>query len=266
MSLGNVALTADAADAVVDLVPFATALAECIPFLRAQAWSIARKRDLAEDLVQETAKKAWEFRHTFTRGSNLKAWLITILRNHFYSVQRRAWRDGPWTDELEKTLFAPPEKQQWTVELSEAACAMNAFTDEQRNTMIVVCLCGFSYDEAALLFSVQSGTVKSRVCRTRESLAEILGCGPSRMVKLRAANGTSLVEWLEGIERLETCARRALKSGNFAPFQAACATTKMAVAGAPELCVRAATKAAKHRDVIDKPFSSASDGNGGAYP
>jgi RNA polymerase sigma-70 factor (ECF subfamily) len=253
MSLENVALTADKADAAVDFVPFEAALAECIPFLRAQAWSIVRKRDLAEDLVQDTARKAWEFRHSFTRGTNLKAWLSTILRHHFYGAQRRAWRNSPWTEELEKTLFAPPEQQQWTVELSEVACAMNAFTDEQRNTMIVVCLCGFSYDEAALLFSVESGTVKSRVCRTRESLAQILGRGLWQMAKLRPANGNSLVEWLERIERLEARARGALLSGNFAAFQAACATTKIAVAGHAELRVPAPATAAEHRHVIDEP-------------
>jgi RNA polymerase sigma-70 factor (ECF subfamily) len=230
MSVQNVALTAETADAIIAAVPFEAALTECMPFLRARARSIAGKRNLAEDLVQETARKAWEFRQSFTPGTNIKAWLSTILRNQFYSAQRKDWRNGPWTDELEQSLVGPPEKQRWTIELSEAACAMNVLTDLQRNTMIAVCLCGFSYDEAALLFMVPSGTVKSRVCRARESLAAILSRSPTRMRKLRPANGNSLVEWLERIERLEECARQALRSGNFTGFQAACTTTKMAVA------------------------------------
>jgi RNA polymerase sigma-70 factor, ECF subfamily len=237
MSLQNVASTAETADAIIAAVPFEAALAECMPFLRAQAWSIARKRDAAEDLAQETARKAWEFRQSFTHGTNFKAWLITILRNQFYSTQRRAWRNVAWSDELERSLLAQPA-QRWTIELSEAACAMNTLNDEVRNTMIVVCLCGFSYQEAALLFTVQSGTVKSRVSRTRESLAAILGRSPPRMPKLRPANGNALGEWLDRIERLEECAHQALRSGNFTDFQAACATTKIAVARQVELCVR----------------------------
>ena len=65
-----------------------------IPFLRAFSRSLCGDRELADDLAQEALAKAWQSRDTFRAGSNLKAWLFTILRNQFYSDRRRAWRHG----------------------------------------------------------------------------------------------------------------------------------------------------------------------------
>jgi RNA polymerase sigma-70 factor (ECF subfamily) len=66
-----------------------------LPFLRNFARGLSRNRELGEDLVQETLVKAWQARRSFRSGSNLKAWLFTILRNEFYSYRRRAWRKRP---------------------------------------------------------------------------------------------------------------------------------------------------------------------------
>ena len=67
-----------------------------IPFLRAFSRSLCGDRELADDLAQEALTKAWQSRDTFRAGSNLKAWLFTILRNQFYSDRRRAWRHRAW--------------------------------------------------------------------------------------------------------------------------------------------------------------------------
>ena len=73
---------------------FKTELLSLVPFLRAFARSLTGNYESADDLVQETMVKAWQSRDTFELGTNLKAWLFTILRNQFYSDRRRAWRQG----------------------------------------------------------------------------------------------------------------------------------------------------------------------------
>ena len=86
-------MTPDEADA-----QFRKDLLALIPFLRAFSRSLCGERELADDLAQEALAKAWQSRDTFRPGSNLKAWLFTILRNQFYSDRRRAWRQAPWDE------------------------------------------------------------------------------------------------------------------------------------------------------------------------
>src|ERR1700722_13341924 len=126
MFLQDVDSAAETPLSVSATVAFEAGLAMCMPFLRARARSLARRRELAEDLVQETAMRAWQFRRSFVPGTNMKGWLSTILRNQFYSHGRRDWREVSWTPELDATTLAPPERQKWTLELSDTACAMNA--------------------------------------------------------------------------------------------------------------------------------------------
>jgi RNA polymerase sigma-70 factor (ECF subfamily) len=130
---------------------FEAGLVELMPFLRAFAQSLSRRAEHAEDLAQEALAKAWRSRHSFTKGSNLKVWLFTILRNEYYSQQRRAWRQSPWDEELVDTLGAPSEAQQWAVELSDTARAMHGLTDAQREVLILVgapkLMAGFPYKQ-----------------------------------------------------------------------------------------------------------------------
>jgi len=229
MFLQDVDSAAETPLSVSATVAFEAGLAMCMPFLRARARSLARRRELAEDLVQETAMRAWQFRRSFVPGTNMKGWLSTILRNQFYSHGRRDWREVSWTPELDATTLAPPERQKWTLELSDTACAMNALPDELRDTMLLVCFCGLSYQETAHLLIVALGTVKSRVGRGREFLARFLDGGGARSLGLRPANGDSLIDWFRQIDRLEDCARRTLDSGNFGGFRADRTTPRMAV-------------------------------------
>ena len=175
---------------------FGADLAKITPFLCALARSIAGNRELAEDLAQEALAKAWRSRRSFVPDSNLKAWLFTILRNEFYSHQRRARRQAPWNDELVETIAAPPGEQQWSVELSDMACAMRGLPDSQREALILVGVGGFSYEDAALLSRSVVGTVKSRVGRARTTLREILDGQRPLPIKPRPANGTAMNEIL----------------------------------------------------------------------
>jgi RNA polymerase sigma-70 factor (ECF subfamily) len=153
-------------------------------------------RELAEDLAQETLVKAWGARRSFAPGSNLKAWLFTILRHEFYSYQRRAWRRTSWDPAFAEAIPAPSGQQQWAVELSETVCAMRGLSDPQREALIMVGVGGFSQDDTAALSKVPVGTVKSRVGRARKALREILDSQRSLPMKSRPASDDAMGEML----------------------------------------------------------------------
>jgi RNA polymerase sigma-70 factor (ECF subfamily) len=147
---------------------------ELIPFLRAFARSLCGNPDIADDLAQETLVKAWQSRATFAPGTNLKAWLFTILRNQFYSDRRRAWRQAPWDQDAAERIPGASEEQAWAAELSDTARALTSLSDEQREALILVGAGGFSYEAAAQICNCAVGTVKSRVARARKTLIGIL--------------------------------------------------------------------------------------------
>jgi RNA polymerase sigma-70 factor (ECF subfamily) len=178
----------------------------------ARALSLTGKRELAEDLVQETMANAWQARQSFIPGTNLKAWLCKILRNEFYSHQRRAWRQAPWCAMFEETIPSPPGEQLSAIDLCEAACAMNALPDPQREALILVGVCGFSYEETASLLGGTLGTVKSRVARARLSLLNILQSRRLRRMRLHPASCNAFDEWLVQLDQLRLSACEALES------------------------------------------------------
>ena len=79
---------------------FKKELTVLIPQLRAFARSMCGNASMADDLAQEAMPKAWKSRESYKEGTNLRAWVFTILRNHFYSEQRRAWRSQPLDQEV----------------------------------------------------------------------------------------------------------------------------------------------------------------------
>src|SRR5215469_12347503 len=125
---------------------FRTELLSLIPFLRAFARSLCGNQEMADDLAQETLVKAWQSRSMFIPGTNLKAWLFTILRNQFYSDRRRAWRQAPWDQEAAERIPGSSSDQNWAAELSDTARALRCLSDEQREALILVGAGGFSYE------------------------------------------------------------------------------------------------------------------------
>ncbi|MCR8723863.1 RNA polymerase sigma factor [Frigidibacter sp. ROC022] len=150
-------------------------LIDHLPALRAFAVSLTRDGVAADDLVQDAVVKAWRNIDRFQPGTNLRAWLFTILRNTFYSDRRKARREvGDADGALAATLTEKP-RHDGALALTDFLAAFQTLPDEQREALILVGASGFSYEEAAETTGVAVGTVKSRVNRARARLVLLLG-------------------------------------------------------------------------------------------
>jgi RNA polymerase sigma-70 factor (ECF subfamily) len=150
-----------------------------IPRLRAVAVSLTGNPDRADDLVQETMLRAYANIDKFQPGSNLGAWLFTILRNQFRSEYRKRKREVEDVDGRHvESLTASPE-QFGKVEFNELRSALTLLPPEQREALVLVGASGFSYEEAAEICSCAVGTIKSRLNRARTRLSQLLSAqGP----------------------------------------------------------------------------------------
>ena len=146
-----------------------------IPGLRAFALSLTSRSDRADDLVQETLMKAWKHHDSFEPGTNMKAWLYTILRNEFYTLLRKRKREIEDADNFYSSKVAVHGEQDGHLDMADLRVALAKLPDDQREALILVGASGFSYDEAAEICKVAIGTIKSRVNRGRAKLAELLG-------------------------------------------------------------------------------------------
>ena len=160
-----------------------------VPSLRAFAISLCGNIDRADDLVQETLLRALSHIDSFEPGTNMPAWLFTILRNLFrseYRKRRREVADSEGT--YAETLKTQPE-QTSRVEFEEFRTALAKLPSDQREALILVGASGFSYEEAAGICGCAVGTIKSRVNRARTRLAELMSIesvddfGPDRELK-----------------------------------------------------------------------------------
>lgn len=181
---------------------FKSDLLELVPFLRAFARSLSGRRDGADDLAQEALVKAWQSRGSFVPGTNLKAWLFTILRNQFYSDRRRAWRQAPWDPLAAEQICGSNGEQTLAAELSDTARALKALPSEQREALILVGAGGFSYEDAARISGCAVGTVKSRVARARKALIAILDGERALPPSDRPAPGDAAREIMTQLDRL----------------------------------------------------------------
>jgi RNA polymerase sigma-70 factor (ECF subfamily) len=141
-------------------------------------------------MVQEALAKAWRSRASFEPGTNLKAWLFTILRNEFCSHARRGWRETHWDSEKGENIAAPANEQEWAMNLSDTTRALEGLSDGQREALILIGAGGFSYEDAAEICGTAMGTVKSRVARARIALLNILD-GDKPLPPSLAARSTS---------------------------------------------------------------------------
>jgi RNA polymerase sigma-70 factor, ECF subfamily len=154
--------------------PLRDDLVAAIPNMRAFAISLCGNRDRADDLVQEALVKAWNHLDSFQEGTNLKAWLFTILRNAYFSELRKTKREVADSDGLLAARVAVPAEQHAHLDLSDLSRALTELPADQREALILVGAEGFSYEDAASISGCAVGTVKSRVNRARAKLAELM--------------------------------------------------------------------------------------------
>ena len=151
--------------AVVDRRQWRDDIVELIPSLRAFAWSLSRNPADADDLVQETLTKAWTHRDKFEAGTNLRAWLFTILRNTWYTAVSKRRREVADEDGHHAAALSSQPVQEWAVELTALQGALNQLPPEHREALVMVGAAGLSYEEAAEICGCAIGTMKSRVNR-----------------------------------------------------------------------------------------------------
>ena len=178
----------------MNVAKFKQDLVDAIPRLRAFARSISGDRDRADDLVQETLAKAIANKDKFTKGTNLTAWLITILRNQYYSVGRKMQREVADPDGEHAASLESKPQQAGHLELKDFLSALQVLPDDQREALILIGASGFSYEEAADILGVKVGTVKSRVSRARLRLDDLMnGTEKFERSEIAAAESASLI-------------------------------------------------------------------------
>jgi RNA polymerase sigma-70 factor (ECF subfamily) len=157
-----------------DDAAFKKLLVTAVPVLRCFAISLAREPTAADDLVQDTLLRAWRARARFEPGTNFEAWTFTILRNVFYTSQRKPREvqdeDGSYTARL-----ASLPDQAGHLDLNDVRSALDRLAPMMREALILVGIENLTHEEAAAVMNCQIGTVKSRVWRPREQLARMLG-------------------------------------------------------------------------------------------
>jgi RNA polymerase sigma-70 factor, ECF subfamily len=161
-----------------------------IPGLRAFAVSLCGSVTLADDLVQEALLRAWSNSDKFQRGTSLRAWMFTILRNVYYSQYRKRSREVQDSDGVFARGIAVVGDQESHLDLADFRIALAKLPAEQREVLTMVGASGLSYEEAAVICGVEIGTIKSRVSRARAKLSELMGLDdrrPNASARARAA-------------------------------------------------------------------------------
>jgi RNA polymerase sigma-70 factor, ECF subfamily len=156
---------------------FRAEMLKVMPRLLAFARVLTRNREAAEDLAQDTIVRALRAHGSFEPGSNMLAWLCTILRNQHISGLRRKRHEAMPIDELPDAAASIGASQEDAVEMSEIRRALLKLSPEHREVLVMVAAAGLSYAEAAEICGCAVGTVKSRVNRARNELRRLLAGG-----------------------------------------------------------------------------------------
>ena len=154
--------------------PFQEMLLTHMPRLQAYAVMLTRDRAAAEDLLQETALKAWRAQSQFAMGTNFTAWIYKILRNEYISSLRRNKRKPARLDDVPEEFLSRGGAQENDILSREVVDAMSKLQPEQREVLILICASGLSYEEAAESLGCSIGTIKSRLWRARARMSALV--------------------------------------------------------------------------------------------
>lgn len=175
-------------------------LTDHLPAMRAFALSLTRNGAAADDLVQDTIVKAWSNLDKFEPGSNLRAWLFTILRNTFYSDKRKTRREVSDSDGIHAASLYEKPAHDGKLAFNDFNVAFDKLSPEHREVLILVGASGFSYEEAAETMGVAVGTVKSRANRARARLADLMGLAEGEDVLAETDGATRAVLGRSGVQ------------------------------------------------------------------
>ncbi len=164
-----------------------------IPRLRRYARALARDVVAADDLVQDCLARALGKLHLWQEGTDLRAWLFTILHNQYVNQVRRAVREGAAVglSETEPMLAQAPHQGK-SLELRDLERAIAKLPDEQRSVILLVGLEGMRYEEVADILDIPIGTVRSRLSRGRDALRRLMGIVPDRQAEIIMAGPAAL--------------------------------------------------------------------------
>ena len=158
-------------------------LVDLIPRLRRYARALVGERAAADDLVQDTLERAWAKLHLYRRGTDLRAWLFTVMHNVHVNKVRAAHPTDTLDEEMPELAQRAPQGDALLVRDLDRSIAL--LPPEQRAVLLLVTLEEMSYEEVARTLGIPIGTVMSRLSRAREKLrAMMLGQPPSARLKL----------------------------------------------------------------------------------
>lgn len=150
-------------------------LTTILPSLRAFAFTLCWQRTDADDLVQDTVIRALDKQHLFQPGTNLRAWTMTLMRNQYYNTWRKRRPEVEDVNGVHAEQIAVPAAQAAGLMMGSFHAALGRLPPDQREALILIGAADHSYEEAAAICGVPTGTIKSRVHRARQFLIRALG-------------------------------------------------------------------------------------------
>jgi RNA polymerase sigma-70 factor, ECF subfamily len=159
-----------------------------IPRLRRYARSLVRDVSAADDLVQETLVRGLAKLHLWQRGTDLRAWLFTILHNQYVNRVRHEIRVGNPVSIEDVALPGRPPDQEWGLELRDLEQALGQLPEEQRSVILLIGLEGMLYVDVAKVLGIPVGTVRSRLSRGRGTLRRLMTARPGKREAVASRN------------------------------------------------------------------------------